>query len=247
MSAGRKSTLLLSTYVKGLAKYLGTMASTHTRPYTIIVEGNVGSGKTTFLETFQHNQGNKIEVLVEPIEMWRNCRGHNLLQLVFQDPIRYSLMFQSYVQLTMAKLHNQPTQKPIRMMERSLLSARYCFVESLHNSGLMADCEYSVISEWFDFLITFPKLDFKVDQIIYLRTRPEVAYERILKRNRPEEKLMSFSYLQDLHTLHEEWLIQKTKFQPLAAVVTVIDANEDLSSLTEKFASIKADIVAKYS
>ena len=59
----------------------------------------------------------------------------------------------------------------------------------------MTDPEYAVISEWFNFLITCPQLNFKIDQIIYLRTDPEVAYERIKKRKRPEEHLIPYIYL----------------------------------------------------
>ena len=59
----------------------------------------------------------------------------------------------------------------------------------------MTDPEYAVISEWFNFLITCPQLNFKIDQIIYLRTDPEVAYERIKKRKRPEEHLIPYGYL----------------------------------------------------
>ena len=75
-------------------------------------------------------------------------------------------------------------------------SARYCFVENLYNGGNMTDAEYTVLSEWFNFLITCPQLNFKIDQIVYLRTDPEVAYERIKKRKRPEEHLIPFAYLQ---------------------------------------------------
>lgn len=53
------------------------------RPFTVIVEGNIGSGKTTFLEYFK--KYNNVCVLAEPIEMWRNCNGHNLL-------VSYSLL-----------------------------------------------------------------------------------------------------------------------------------------------------------
>ena len=62
----------------------------------------------------------------------------------------------------------------------------------------MTDPEYAVISEWFNFLITCPQLNLKIDQIIYLRTDPEVAYERIKKRKRPEENLLPFSYLKGI-------------------------------------------------
>merc|ERR1712122_19382 len=125
----------------------------------------------------------------------------------------------------MVQLHNQPCQKPVKIMERSLLSARYCFVENLINTGKMEESEYLVLSEWFNFFITCPQLDFHVDQIIYLRTDPEVAHDRLKKRDRVEEHSVPLQYLKgitkptksyifikkylisDLHELHEDWLV----------------------------------------
>jgi len=218
------------------------------QPYTIVVEGNIGSGKTTFLSPFMVNNSDPssplselVEVYEEPVAKWRNLKGTNLLHLMYEDPKRWSLMFQTYVQLTMLQQHTQISTKPIHIMERSL--ARYCFIENLYNGGNMTDPEYAVISEWFNFLITCPQLNFKIDQIIYLRTDPEVAYERIKKRNRPEEHLIPFAYLKDLHELHEDWLVHKTKFQPLVAPVTIIDCNVELEDLSEKYKSIENQIL----
>ena len=77
------------------------------------------------------------------------------------------------------------------MMERSLFSARHCFVENLHDSGKMSDAEFSVLCEWFDFLASgnLSSVDVGVDLIIYLRTEPEVAYERKKSRARKEEEV----------------------------------------------------------
>ena len=41
-------------------------------------------------------------------------------------------------------------------------------------------------------------MDFRVDQIIYLQTNPEVAYERIKKRNRMEENKIPFQYVKGI-------------------------------------------------
>lgn len=76
-------------------------------------------------------------------------------------------------------------------MERSLHSARYCFVENLHRSGKLAESEYGVLCEWFKFLTTSPKIDLGVDLIVYLRTTPEVAWQRVKARARSEEKVSS--------------------------------------------------------
>ena len=58
------------------------------RPYTVLVEGNIGSGKTTFLEHF-NKFSEDVETLVEPVEKWRNAKGHNLLQMMYEDPCRF--------------------------------------------------------------------------------------------------------------------------------------------------------------
>lgn len=63
-----------------ITKMANSMAAVKTdlnRPFTVIVEGNVGSGKTTFLNHF--NKYNYVGICAEPIEMWRNCNGYNLL------------------------------------------------------------------------------------------------------------------------------------------------------------------------
>ena len=77
-------------------------------------------------------------------------------------------------------------------MERSLFSARYCFVENLHKNGKMCDSEFGVLREWFDFLSTggSPKVDVSVDLIIYLKTCPKIAFARKKSRDRTEEKVI---------------------------------------------------------
>lgn len=46
-------------------------------PFTICIEGNIGSGKTTFLNHFQNF--NNATILQEPVNLWRNVAGVNLL------------------------------------------------------------------------------------------------------------------------------------------------------------------------
>ncbi len=50
---------------------------------TICVEGNIGSGKTTFLKHFK-KFSDKICVMDEPISKWRDVRGHNLLVRLYR-------------------------------------------------------------------------------------------------------------------------------------------------------------------
>ena len=138
---------------------------------------------------------------------------------------RWAMPFQSYVQLTMLDNHLHQGEKPVKLMERSIFSARYCFVENMFRTGKIIGCEYAVLDEWFKFL-TGPDsaLPLNVDLIIYLRTTPEKALERINVRARSEENTIPLEYIQQLHSLHEEWLISGK--YPLPAPVLVIDADK---------------------
>lgn len=49
----------------------------YNNPFTICIEGNIGSGKTTFLNHFQNF--NNATILQEPVDLWRNVAGVNLL------------------------------------------------------------------------------------------------------------------------------------------------------------------------
>ena len=82
---------------------------------------------------------------------------------------RWSLTFQTYVQLTMLQNHTLPTDKPVKLMERSLHSAKYCFAENLRRTGKMPESEYLVLTRWFDFMLQSEDLDLTVDLIVYLK------------------------------------------------------------------------------
>lgn len=61
---------------------------------------------------------------------------------------------------------------------------------------------------------------------VYLRTDPEVAYQRIKARNRSEEKYVPFKYIKHLHELHDKWLnVHKTdvpKNIPVSKLIIII-------------------------
>ena len=213
---------------------IGETISEKKKPFTIVVEGNIGSGKSTFLNLIAKIHPDQVEIQAEPVEKWQDCQGHNLLQEMYDDPQKNSFAFQIFVQLTRIMQNELPSNRPIRLIERSILSSRYCFIENLHQKGLVARSEFAVLDEWFKFLMSNSTIGCKVDKIIYLRADPETSFERITKRDRSEESKIPFEYIKDLHNLHEDWLIRRTRFQPLDAPVQVINANEDLLSLANK-------------
>uniref|UniRef100_A0A8C0T8W1 Thymidine kinase 2 n=1 Tax=Canis lupus familiaris TaxID=9615 RepID=A0A8C0T8W1_CANLF len=180
----------------------------------------------------ENEKEKKSVVLQEPVPKWRNVRGHSLLGLMYRDACRWGLTLQTYVQLTMLDHHTRPQTSPVRLMERSIHSARYIFVENLYRSGKMPEVDYVVLAEWFDWILK--NIDVSVDLIVYLRTAPETCYRRLQMRCREEETVIPLEYLDAIHHLYEEWLIKGNLF-PVAAPVLVIEADHDMRKMLELF------------
>ena len=212
------------------------------RPFTVVVEGNIGSGKTTFLEILRKNE--MLQVITEPVEEWRNIGGHNLLKLSYENPTRWSYLFHSLVQLTMTKNHllKIPSTKQIKIMERSLFSNRYCFTKLLHDTGKLLDSEFVVLCEWFDFIANGDLIQggIGIDLIIYLKTSPTIAFGRANARARKEENMVPLKYFEQLHYLHEKWL-SNTEFLP--APVLIIDANVDVKEFPNAYNKYETEIL----
>ena len=65
------------------------MPVTAPRPFTVLVEGNIGSGKSTYLKHFYSHRAD-VDIITEPVNKWTdlNATGHNLLQMMYEDPKR---------------------------------------------------------------------------------------------------------------------------------------------------------------
>ena len=109
-----------------------------------------------------------------------------------------------------------------------------------------APSEFEVLKAWFEFLKNCPKeVDLSVDLVIYLRTSPEVAYQRLKARARSEEKIVSLEYLQDLHNLHEKWLQQGAEVLG-GGKVLVIDADKDIETMPHLYSQHEDSIFEEY-
>lgn len=204
------------------------------KPFSIIVEGNIACGKTTFLDHFKKFED--VQVTTEPVEMWRNCQGHNLLDIMYQDQKKWVFPFQMYAALTMLERHNTKTNRPVHLMERSIYSTRYCFVEKLTKDGVLLAPHTAILDEYYRWISQ--NVNVSVDLIVYLRSTPEVAYNRMMLRDRSEERNVSLKYIQELHKYHEDWLYNKTKFSVPAPVIT-LNADLDLSVIDDEYKKIE--------
>lgn len=201
------------------------------KKFVVSVEGNIGSGKSTFLSHFA--SCSDAEIHHEPVPRWCDVDGHNLLSLLYQDPQKWSFSFQSMVQLTRLQIMTRPPQGRVKLIERSLQNNRHCFLDIGREMGALSEPEHAVLTEYYDWMEE--NLDIGLDLIVYLRTSPEVAYQRTRSRNRPEEKGISLAYIQLVHAHYEKWLLGHAAAESNSTPVLVINANQSKEDLVRVY------------
>ncbi len=208
------------------------------KSFVVSIEGNIGSGKSSMLK-FIENLNNEVITLPEPVSEWCDLSGHNLLHKLYQDPKRWSFQFQSYIQLTRMRLLRSPIDKNVKLLERSIQNNRFCFLELAKREGSLSNPELSVLYKWYEFLDDEMGLD--LDLIVYLRTDPKISYERMRKRARSEEEGIPLDFIQNLHSVYEDWLIEQ-KFGHMNVPVLVLDANKDKEELYKTYVNKQSTI-----
>jgi deoxycitidine kinase len=216
------------------------------QPKVVSIEGNIAAGKSTFVKLLE-SEDDAWEVSPEPVEQWQSVKedqknpqqqsGGNLLEMFYTDIKRWSYTFQTYSLLTRLRLMMNPVEvkfsesdtAPVRFYERSILSDKHIFAKYCHENGEMNDTEWEIYTEQNDYFVkTVPQC--QLSGIVYLRAEPDVCFERMHKRGRPEEDAVSLEYLSSLHTKHEDWLKSNEKTITCSTddiPVLVVDCNKD--------------------
>lgn len=205
--------------------------------FTVVLEGNIGCGKSTLLESLHTNK--MVTVLPEPVQKWQNVKGVNLFKLMVEDPKRWAYVFQNYVVSTLLEHHTLRVETPIKIIERSIFSARHCFMKILRENELIHPVEAEIFENWISFVKE--KALANVDLGIYVRSSPEVVLQRIKTRGRIEESAITLDYINRLHEKHEHWLTGnawKDSFQELR----IIDGDRGIADVVKQYMSIEEEI-----
>lgn len=197
-------------------------------PVILSIEGNIGSGKSTFVQNLKNNftkeypEPIRICFLQEPVDEWNQIRDSNnktILECYYDDQQTYAFTFQMMAYITRLNRIKEALagDYDVIIMERSLQTDRLVFAQMLKDEAKISEIEFAVYTKWFD---SFQK-DIPLCNIIYLRTTPEVALERVQRRAREGEDI-PLDYLTKCHSYHECWLGTDTN------TVLILDATEDM-------------------
>lgn len=177
----------------------------------ISIEGNIGSGKSSFLKILKKyftNKKNNISIcfLQEPVDIWNEIKdknGKTMIEYFYSNPEKYSFAFQMMAYISRLSILKIELKKgyDIIFTERCLLTDRNIFCKMLYDDLKINEIEYQIYNKWFyEFSLEFPEIEY-----IYIQTKPEICNERIKQRDRKGE-IIGLEYLQKCHQYHEEWL-----------------------------------------
>lgn len=201
----------------------------------ISIEGNIGVGKSTFVEKVLRTNWENCEIVPEPIDLWNqitDSNGKNILHTFYSDIKRYAYSFQNVACITrMMKMEETFRTSPNKyiFLDRSLATDANVFEKMLYDSGMMTEQEHKMYMLWYDFYWKYVR-DRSVNKsiYIYLKCDTNVCLERIQKRGRTEEKGITIEYLNDLNKYHDAWL------NTGAENAIVLDCNEDFENNPDK-------------
>lgn len=173
------------------------------------IEGNIGSGKSTFLNLLKEKYKNNIKFVDEPVTDWLKVNtkdNKNLIENFYENKKRYGYLFQNFAYITrIRRLYDAifNCEEQIIITERSVESDRYLFAELLEEDGAINKMEKQCYDYWYNFL------NLKIDHFIYINTSVENCMKRIEERARSGEELISKDYINKLNIKHNKWLLPK--------------------------------------
>ena len=176
----------------------------------ISIEGNIGSGKSSFLSELKnkYKDNSKIIFLDEPLSEWNDIcdtNGITILEKFYEDQNKYAFSFQMMAYISrLAKLKEQYKKHSgvTFITERSLHTDKHVFAKMLYDNGSIEKVNYQIYLKWFE---TFAE-DFQITNIVYIKALPEICTERIEKRSRKGEGSISLDYLHLCNRYHNEFV-----------------------------------------
>ena len=183
-------------------------------PLIISIEGNIGTGKSTFIEKIQEYFGRiktdiKIGFIPEPVNVWNSVtddEGITILEKYYEDQHKYAFPFQMMAYISRLAVIRESLKHgyDIIIMERSMFTDSEVFAKMLYDDKKIEPIEYNIYKKWFDeFVGDFPEI-----LHIYIQADPSVSSERVIKRARQGE-IIPLSYLEKCHEYHEKWLLER--------------------------------------
>lgn len=188
--------------------------SAKTYPQIVSVEGNIGAGKSTFLDHLSKHYENDptVVILKEPLDKWCSIMdpdtNMSLLESYYANPITFAFPFQVFAFQTILQSIDQAVQENpdcrLLIVERSILSSCEVFARMLHSHEIMNPLEYQIYLNMFAIISNIEQ--YTPSKVFYMKLDSYNCHERVMERDRKGEGDISMDYLDECNMYHDSWL-----------------------------------------
>jgi deoxyadenosine/deoxycytidine kinase len=190
---------------------------------SIIIDGNIGSGKTTVIRSLQSSY----DCIEEPVEEWAPY-----LKAFYEDMKKNALLFQMKVlQHHMTNSHHTN----LKILERSALSCIDVFGKKLYDDGILGELDIKLMNELNTQYGSYPR------NIIYINTPPELCYKRICERARSNE-VIPMEYLKSISELYDNLYINKNNNIKIENLY-IVDGTRDRQDVEKEVRDIIENLI----
>lgn len=199
----------------------------------IIIEGQIGVGKTTMGELLERELG---------IRLYRELQHdetHRLLDRFYADQPRWAFTLQIHFLNERFRMIKQIRRDGGGALDRSIYGDRI-FADVLHEDGSMSDEEYRTYETLLDNMLEHVQ---PPDVLIYLDCSVDTAMARIRKRNRGLESGIPRDYLERLNRRYLDFY-ESYDVSPKLVIDTEAEPLDDPANLPGIFARIREALQA---
>jgi deoxyadenosine/deoxycytidine kinase len=206
----------------------------HDMTTLISIGGNIGSGKSTLIQSLtetagiSHSVQKNWTILSEPIERWGPW-----LKLFYDDMVKHAFGFQMKVMYEYMFVKALSKKKNV-ITERSPMDSVFVFGNHLQEKGVLQDHEYNLLKQFYQ------EIGWRPHIYIYISSDPEVCYNRIAERKRQCESDISLDYLIELNR-HYETFVKSLQNVPIDMKLYIVDGNKTKDELFSEVMSILAN------
>lgn len=223
------------------------MSSSQNQKIIIGIEGNIGVGKSTFLERIKEIPFlvNNSDFIEEPVKRWIGItdeNGDNILNKFYANKKQWAYPFQTAVltsRITVtAEVLSHTTNKYI-FLDRSAGTDKMVFATKAFDDGFIDVTQMKIYDLLYNYYNNVVVSGYKT-VIIYLACDPKIALNRIAKRGRQEETNITLEDLEDINRRHEEWMkIERAK----GTNILQLDCNVDYINNKEEWDKVRSQVV----
>ena len=189
--------------------------------------GNIGVGKSTFVEALKSPELSKILLTCFPtlessdeIHTFQEEFDPMVLDAFYKDPSTTAFMAQ--IEFLNGRLRRQAKidqARGIILEDRTIFEDYHVFGKAQKILGHMSEEEFRAYQRSYNLLTEH--ID-QPDLVIYLRANTDILLERIQKRGRESEKLVTFEYLDLINKLYENFVRKH-----IQCPVMIIESNRE--------------------